>query len=1214
MFSKKIKSLLLSIITFQLTIGTSLAYAEPAISSQARTTEMINDFLKNANPSDLPFVDYMESFTHNKIQPIKRFDLSDYNGKQIYVGYGIFDEDQKYCKYVEQPGLDPEHNSADKLSTYFNKIGTFNQHQYAISIDKMTFDECQDKVDHFGGYIAVPTSLAENGYLSGKYSGDKWLGIEKEDCSEETPYINQENKDQEYFKWSIHEDPNKCESSKLHLKQNKYGTWERQKGTESNYCVIETDSEDINRPVKICAPWWRVERDYKKDQPVSYGGINVYRINQADIPQQSVVCTHMNIEDLEESEDKPHRQVTCTTYYDATRAPECLHDPIQPQCFIDECSGYIRNACVHEQEITPYKDYTKTKAVVDGELQWIKGKVNIRTQVFDCPPSPPSLKNSCLETSTVVIYPKECPGSQCQELKECVYNADTKEKKNECYSHYKCQKIYGSPDLPVYDSEGKLTNLKGYCTDEDGNNIEPALLFDINVQNKKERKCLEYEEYNLTKHVSQNCTLDRPYNDYTVEVSLTGEDIYEDNPMCIRLNNVFDSRPMQELTLNYISNGFAKTIIKKAFINGENNTNVEDGSDDYILNPDEVAAQENTGSEDISLESNESAVDCSDFPESWFNSTYNKLIAGNLISITSSSFDGSFSDTSVMKMKFKNIETKGDCINLKDTYGDSYDYNMGTQICNVYFSKAGADPLFKYIAGTETAYFHSETEITKDECKRYADCLGGVYNKSDFSSGNAVCKVTAGDDTEEEGSASLEESPEPKECKPPTSEGSLETQFNGNEDIFAIQETVEGKFGYYSNHTTWNYKNNVVTYEDKELFPIKPISTIQDPLIYEGIFKQISILTKKPNILAGAVGGAVAGGAAYYAGLAATGIGLVVIAVFAIVAAIFGPRKKYNEQYNYWIIYKLVPVSRYIDNVYGYDYRIMDKNDDGTRKVYSGNMYKLIYMELGKDPRKVGYKENFTGTLKPADFKVLIKNWFKQKKQLLMCSGWEASSVPHIAMETSVVVRYPKCKWYKPHCNKRNSDVQNSTVNPFYKTMSNYYKGAVNTVSIVVPYIGDYEVKAYDKYDNLLGDMIVHESEFIGASAGKASYAHIMFGLNMDIAEGVNNGNTAGACRYDLMTEWGGGVSGIYYENDNTGLYSGCDKSNDSYVQDHSAVRLTVQSLGEDKAFQIVLDKPMPWANRTFLVTLGEKEIRKYRCYDDFGECESEDYVTEGDE
>jgi len=947
MFLKYIRNFLLSIVYFQLTIGSSLAYAEVSnIDTHERTKEIINDFIKNANPSDLPFVDYLDTFVHDKTQPIKRFDLSNYNGKQIYVGYGLYDADQKYCRYIEQPGLDPDHNAQDKITNHFNLISSFNKHQYAISINKMTFQQCQDIANKFGVYIASPTSLAENGFLNGRFSipsgNKKWLGIEKSSCSQNDPYMNQEGKEQEYFKWSMYEhDSAGCDPSKLKVSQNEYGTWNKQTGHELNYCLIESDSEDINRPIKVCAPWWRIERDYKKEFQTDWGGINIYRINQADIPAQSVVCTKMDTEALQEAyEDKETRRITCTTYYDATRAPECLHDPMQPQCYVDECSGYVENACVHVQEITPYKDYTKTKAIVDGQLQWIKGKTNIRTQVYDCPPSPPSLKKSCLETSTVVIYPKECPGSQCQELKECTYNAKTKEEKDDCFAQFKCKKIYGSPDLPVYDANGKLTNLKGYCTDENGNNIEPPLIFDLNIQNKHERKCLEYEEYTITKHVNQNCELERPYTDHTVEMSITGVDIYEDNPMCIRLNNVSDARPLQELTLDYFSKGFAKVVIKKAFINGLHSGEVEDGRGDYVLSPGAISEEDQTGQEDFNVTVNQQEIDCSDFSTNWTNKI-GAILEKEPESITSSSYDGNFSDTNIMKVKFF-TETSNDCDFKKGEIPTaiSNSFDNDSKECSIFYPKEVEDRKFKFIQGEDPTTFISETQETRDECRRYATCIGGAYNENDYIDNRPhECIINAGSDySAPESDPVIPPTASPRNCKPNESSGSLKTQFYGDSDIFFIEEVVDGAFGYYSNHTTWPYLNNIVKYEDKELSPIKPITTIEDHLIYEGIFYQISILTKKPNILAGAIGGAAAGGGAYQMGamtsIGATGIGLIVLVVFVLVAAIFGPKKKYNEQYNFWIIYKLVPVIRYIDNVYGYDYRIMTLDTQGNRKIY----------------------------------------------------------------------------------------------------------------------------------------------------------------------------------------------------------------------------------------------------------------------------------------
>jgi hypothetical protein len=256
-----------------------------------------------------------------------------------------------------------------------------------------------------------------------------------------------------------------------------------------------------------------------------------------------------------------------------------------------------------------------------------------------------------------------------------------------------------------------------------------VLDFDINIQSKHKKTCLEYEEYNITKRINQNCTLERSYHDYTVESSLTGEDIYEDNPMCIRINNLFDARPMQELTLNYITKGFAKTIIKKAFINSEEALNLDNGYGNYVMTPQEAedaeSRGETTATADYNVKTDTDSLNCSDISEAWVNNIHTKLNAFPK-DITSSSFDGSFSNGSVMQLKFLNATDAMDCDSKQSTYGSSglsADYNSTTNVCKVYYSKATEDSKWKYIAGLSTTNFLSETAITKDECKRYAYVL-----------------------------------------------------------------------------------------------------------------------------------------------------------------------------------------------------------------------------------------------------------------------------------------------------------------------------------------------------------------------------------------------------------------------------------------------------------------------------------------------------------
>ena len=75
-------------------------------------------------------------------------------------------------------------------------------------------------------------------------------------------------------------------------------------------------------------------------------------------------------------------------------------------------------------------------------------------------------------------------------------------------------------------------------------------------------------------------------------------------------------------------------------------------------------------------------------------------------------------------------------------------------------------------------------------------------------------------------------------------------------------------------------------------------------------------------------------------------------------------------------------------------------------------------------------------------------------------------------------IGYPKCKWYEWSCDKRNTQNFTKFVDPLFKDMTNTFVGAVNGMSIVVPYLGDYEVTAYDQYENVLGQITIREDDF----------------------------------------------------------------------------------------------------------------------------------------
>ncbi len=1241
---KKIVKLALNgLISFNLIITPAFATSTPpSVGIEERTINKLDTFLKSSKPSDVPFIDYQEQFRPDNVQPLKQINLSNFSGKKIFAGYGLYDVNQDHCKYVEAPGVDKE------LVSQFHVNGIFNLHSYGISKTPMSYDNCIALAAKFKSKPTAVTSASENNFVTSLWSGkEKWIGINRDSCL--VPYKNTDGLTQEYFNWSPSES-NECKNTELVVAQNEYGNWIKAAKTELKYCVVEVDSENILKPVKVCAPWWTIEREYANPVETTFNGVDVYKINQADIPEQFNVCLKYSAESMAAREDKPWRNVTCTSYYDSVIAPECLKNPKRPQCFVDECNGYIKNACRKTQDLTGYKDYTKAETIINNNNKVQAGKVEITTHIYSCPPSMPPL-NSCEEQATVIIYPKECPNSDCDGYSTCVQNSTSFDEKATCATKHVCEKMYGNPDNTEFNSDGTLRYLKNTCSDGTVLNFEPS------IQDKTSKKCIEYEKYLVEEEVTQKCTLERPYTDHIVDTSLTENDIYMNDPNCVRMNNIKDARPTVTVDFKYINKGFARTVVKKSFLDEVQQSNVNagenwgslDGAGTKVQNIKTPVTSGTTPSE------SEKDLFCrTNFTESLITTIDRLLLLKVNVSSVNYMTNGIKTNSSNKTLiEYINVPNAGTCNSIFNSTAlraivipSSNEYFSDTKICNIYIPFT-SNIKFGLIKGegapqtiTDTYTDESGETITetfeefskytyttlnsesKTTCDKIAYCLDGQYNKENYVvSGTAQCKVTNGENIEyEEVDTSIEElgslikSNADSSCRPIPTNGSYLSSLNGTQDIFSVQEVTDGAFGYYSNYSSHPYDHNIVSINGKEVYPLIKIPTINDDLVYKGEFTQKSITTKKPNILAGAIGGAAAGGA----GVAMLGmvpvVGLIVLVVFVVVAMIFGKITKLNEQRYKWEIYKLVPIHRYLHNIYDYDHREILKADnkkctqytagclDGKYWLDSQNRVKLYYAHL----------EGFTGTLKKGPFVTMLKNLLTFKTDLIKCLGWDESSVLslNVPMEKNIVVSHPKCKKLSWSCNKSNSETVKKVVDPFIKRMNNVYMGAVNGTSIIVPFLGDYEVKAFDSSDNLLGTILIKENEFIETTNNKAKYAQLLFGLNMNLAEGMNEGTSNNACRYDPMVEWGGGISGIYFENNNTGNSVDCQKSIDNYVKVMSAKKLSVRSLSIDREHFITLEKVQPFANRFFLVTLNEKEKREYRCYDDFTDCDPKSFVT----
>ena len=1260
------------------------------INDTTRTVEVIQQMIQSGAPSDLPVAGVSSFFDKEHVHLIRNFDLSQYIGKKIFVGYGIYDTGQENCKFVEQPGV-----TELTYKTAFAATENFNQHSYAISMNRMDYSSCKALATQYGGTPVIIDSSAENMFMASKFAAKTisstlvekvWVGASRSDCTAQN-YTNEVGMEQTFVNWVNSFDSLSCDPSKLNIKSNALGKWEKTGFSVPAFCVVEFDSEDSLKPLKVCAPWWKVIRDYPNQTPGLYNPELLKRINQADIPVELNICT-LYSSDLPHVEETATRLAHCTEYYSATVAPECLDNIQQPQCKVNECQGYIQNACRIKQKEKVGKGYVKGEVLKNGVITEVRIKDEVYTSEYECPPSPPS-NRYCLEDSTVVIYPQECPGSQCQLLKECILavgTGGTQAQFDACYDINPCIKIYGSRDLPpVIDAAGEVTQLKGKCPDapiSDGS----ILTFDVNVQSRTNRRCLEYETFNRTEQITQNCVLERPFMDYSVDMSITQADIYENDPNCVRMDTAQESINMQDIAMSFTLNGYMKHKATKVFLDGNITTVFDGGTDLYTLGSamPEVGAGRNTTvtSTDsnvtiIDLSSSSSNLDCSEFDPlenlsgiptaPWYVKNL-KVFNENTDNVDPNIININYSGTyGLIDLADSIIGSESDCSGYASahefgTYLNSYVYSKNpvtnVDLCQLKITKETVDNQFSeiYRISEDSMRYTFKDNMTGKNCLKKAICLDGYYNETEFSSltSSGVCRIVTGEGTPssylEILSAEIIQPTMPppidtisrEMCMPTSETQNASSSLDGIQNIFVFEDYVRGGFGYYSNFNSWPVLSNKATissgnFMDKNL-PIQEMNRIGDFMQYHGIYTHESHKAKQPDIPLALAGGVLAGTAAVLLAetLLLTG-GIIGLVVFIVILLFMSKSKNMDRQYTEWHVYKDIPNDLY-DLSTVYETRLTGNEAEvvGEKSLHSNpvGFKRMTYWHLKTD----------TGRNKPEPFKKVLLELLKAKQNTMVCGGVEFSEADRFTHpdERTINYGYPKCKWYNPWCTKcrcdqraeivTNNSVIGENVNSpavpvvwvtpgnevskekMIKDVGTVYLGATNNLMVLVPYAGDYKLEAYNKYDTLLSTRIIHESSFIGVSdPNDLKFAQVNFALGMNLAPGMENFGNEGACINDRSVEWGGGVSGVFFESQRTDLSNYCQKSHNAYVADQAMTKIFVQPLNMDRGFTLNLTKPMPFPNRVWIATLDNREVRNYRCYEEWPECSDNNFVEVGE-
>ncbi|MCK9549465.1 hypothetical protein [Aquamicrobium sp.] len=1244
--------------------------------------------------SNIPYGYYINTLQPQMMRIVGNLNLSSQNDKRFFAGYGLYDAGDNQCKWLE--GGKTKYDFDQK----FNKLKVYNNNSYAISRDSMTITQCKALAAEFSGEVFTPNNASENQAIIGPNSEladeEGWLGMYRMSCSSD--YINMHN-EQQFYK-NFFESEYNCNPSKLYTyKKEESGLWFKASDQESHKCIIKISSPDVERPVKVCAPWWRIERTFKlpPQEEILINGVklDLYSINQSPLPMRLTTCLKYADTNITTSTTE-QRTVLCKTYYDMSMGPQCINDPIQDSCFVDTCTGYVKNIC-SLNELQPYgddqtKDYQWGYVNIDGVPTRVQVKQNIRSHAYTCPPSSVSF-NKCVQRGDVVVFPHQCDTDICSKYKDCMRKKGSDRKA--CYTQFPCEETYGDANQPVLEN-GKLVGFRGKC----GN--EQVVNRNINSIEQTTEKCLKYKTITDVSYINKKCTSEAKEQQYEIDTTITAEDVYQHQSQCIRMNDVENAQPKINLVFEYVNKGFFNLGIVKSYIDDSNQTSHTVNSENPIADDLQYVELKYTSSEGKGSKEVNGTTECSTKrDENWGNKRINVYAAemntdenatqtwSGLIGMVKAdtlnvnpcrknevnmngkcyldaNMDGSVDinktscpssvrytlsgdkcvapeqyNFAIIAVAKKGYDKQQLSTNLgmgivssiidMDTYDLAYlgitkeQVDSGEYVVYGGNLLPGDDILGRYKIFNydvfDNSYIEADSQkinVTGADCNNLAKCLDfNVVSNYNNDQESAQCKISSQTTIDDEVNDNLVMT-EPEYPKYKETKDTLATSLDGRNDIYSIQEYADGKFGYASNYHFPLPKNNYVAIEGKEMFPMieqypKDLkmrfnyfiqqylhrTKNEEPRIQEGSYEGTSFGVKDGTseaVIAGFASGAAVGAAAVGMG-AAMGMSALYggIAGLVVIAAImmFSSSVKYGDMISDWQINKDINNTRYVENVYGYDWRLIDQG----RNKFVFNLEKY-----------------YSPTAEDDQFANFFKNHLYYKKSNLYWQGYEKGLVDNTLIRPyeNKIQPYPgKGKWYQFSWRKTKKYIDGRSEMEVNKLVNNVYLGATNTVSIFVPYSGDYEISAFSKSGQLLGSMIVKSEDFLPATATKMSHARVYFATatNFNVAPEVKDGTIDGACKYDNEAEWGGGVSGVYFE-EGTPEGNICDKSNDNYVQTNYASYLLIQPIKANKPFRINLIKPMPYANRFFLVTYGKKENRKYTCYEKGEPCSPESAST----
>lgn len=514
----------------------------------ANVTKRTKNIENDSNISSIPYSFHYEKFQTMVANNFDKLDLSLYQDKKLFVGYGLSDKEEKNCYFVD--------NAANKnILTDFERPITIGKKTYAMSLATMSYGQCRNIANKYAGYIFNPLTATEFSRVKKRFKDkDFWIGLQRANCGKD--YINQYGFMQEFNQL----DSSLCDKSKLNIfsEENKY-TWKKENKASSHYCLLQIDSPDYLRPIKVCAPWWQIEQTYVL--PDNGEKANLLPFYNMDVPKIVDVCLDstknsngVTYEDLY-NDKKNWKTTTCVKYYSMKAGESCKEDMLQEQCLVNECSGNIEERC-HLQG--SYQSDTKnyeigTIVTKDGIMKKGKIKDRITTYEYLCPPPRKSIVK-CKKYKTVKLFPTDkCNPGGCNRYFDCLNNHPTNI--NACKNlEGGCERKYGHNFIVT---NGVIQYAIVKC-----DNQQEVHNTNFNEYSETKSRCKKYDIIKEYLKKDESCSVDLPKTNHSVKAGLTDADIYMSNPQCIRINNE-SSQAKNTYYMEFNSTSYFKTKISK---------------------------------------------------------------------------------------------------------------------------------------------------------------------------------------------------------------------------------------------------------------------------------------------------------------------------------------------------------------------------------------------------------------------------------------------------------------------------------------------------------------------------------------------------------------------------------------------------------------------------------------------------------------------------